>query len=127
VAVAQRGQAEAVVAARVLVVADADQGLGEQADDDREHLVPRQPALAQVLREAAAQLRQALAEIDQARELAGVARAPPLRVVAVLLAPARGWPCGAALQIAGGLGAMTSRWRCGRASVEQARARRSRG
>ena len=88
VAVAQRGQAEALVVARVLLVADADQRGLEQAHDGRQHLLARQAAAAQVGVDARADRRQRAAEREHAVELVRVAHARASAVVAVLLAAA---------------------------------------
>ena len=59
---AQRGEAEGVVGARVLLVADADARGLEQAHDGGEHLVARQAGEREVLADAAADARQRLAK-----------------------------------------------------------------
>src|SRR5581483_4557300 len=89
VAAAERGETERAVRLRVLVVADADQRLVEQAHHGREDLAPRQVARAQVALDALADLRKDLAELEHAAELRPVARVAVQRVIAVLLASAR--------------------------------------
>jgi hypothetical protein len=88
VVVAQGGQAEGAVLAGVLLVADADQGRFEQAHDGGQHLAARQAGPRQVPLDAGANCRQGQAEGDHAVVLDLVARLPPARVVAVLLAAA---------------------------------------
>ena len=92
VAVAQRRQAERAVGAGVFVVADPDQGGVEQPDERRQHrLAPRRGSdrRRQVGLDALPDPRQRRAELEHALELAGIARQPPVGVVAVLLAAAR--------------------------------------
>ena len=89
VAPLQRGQAVGLVLARVLVVADADQGLVEQAHHGGKQLAAAEVVGAQVALDALAQRRQHLAELEHAAELGAVARLAVRRVVAVLLAAAR--------------------------------------
>ncbi len=89
VAPAQRGEAEGVVLARVLVVADADQRAVEQPHHGGEELAPRMVRRAQVALDALAQQRQHLAELEHVAELRVVARLAVRRVIAVLLAAAR--------------------------------------
>ncbi len=88
VIVTDRGQAEALVLARVLGVADPDQGALEQAHDGRQHLLARQAVAPHVGIEPRADLRQRPTENQHAVELVRVAHRAPLGVVAVLLAPA---------------------------------------
>ncbi len=88
VAVAHRGQAEALVVAGVLRVADADQRGLEQAHDGRQHLLARQAAAPEVGLDARADRRQRAAEHQHAVELVRVAHRAPAAVVAVLLAAA---------------------------------------
>src|SRR5687767_12497361 len=85
----QRGESEGFVLARVLVVADADQGPVEQPHHRGEDLAAAQPAGTQVALDALAQRGQRLAELQHAAELGAVARFPVRRVVAILLAPPR--------------------------------------
>src|SRR5690606_37009 len=88
-AVAQRSQAEGTVVARVFGVADPDQGLAHDRHYHRHYLLARKARARQVGAQAPAQLRQCLAERDDAIELALAAHLAPARVVAVLLATAR--------------------------------------
>ena len=94
VRVAQRRQAVRAIRSRVLVVADANQRLLEQPDDRCEHLLARQALAAHVLGGPAADGRQRLREPDHAVVFRFVAHFPPLRVIAILLAPARVAPRG---------------------------------
>ena len=57
--------------------------------DRGEHLLPRQAAKGEIVREPGAHLGEGAGEREQAIELRLVARGAPLRVVAVLLAAAR--------------------------------------
>ena len=102
VRVAQRGQAVAVVAARVVVVADADQRGLQQVHDGGQHLLARQAATRHVLRDALADGRQRPRELHHVLVLRAVAHLAETRVVAVLLAAARVAPGG--LQVAVGRG-----------------------
>src|SRR5690606_7765483 len=86
---AQRREAIGAVRARVLLVAHAYQGRIEQPHDQGEHLLARDAGQSKVGRDTAADGRQRLAEGPHAGELVGVAHAHPVRVVDVLLAPAR--------------------------------------
>jgi hypothetical protein len=71
---AQRREAEGLVLARVLLIADADERLVEQADDGGEHLVARELLALQVALDAIAQQRQHLAELEHVAELGAIAR-----------------------------------------------------
>src|SRR5690606_8581349 len=73
----------------IVDVADADQCFGQQRHDDRQHLLAREARLGQVAAQRATQFWQARAEGHEAIELARAAFGLPLRVVAILLAPAR--------------------------------------
>ena len=64
-----RGQTEALVVARILGVADADQGGLEQAHDRRQHLLPRQTVPAQIGVDARPDARQGAGEDQHAIEL----------------------------------------------------------
>ena len=88
-AIAQRGQAEAAIAARVLGIADAHLRRIQQLHHQREHLLARQARALQVATHAVSQPAQRLAEAQHARVLVIVARAAPVRVIAILLAAAR--------------------------------------
>src|SRR5258706_17021 len=88
VTVAQRGQPEGAVLARVLVVAHADQGLVEEHHHGGEDLPPGEIARAQIAFHALADFREDFAELEHAAELGLVARFAVQRVVAVLLAAA---------------------------------------
>jgi len=94
VPVAEGGQAERPVVARVLLVAHADERGLEQADHGRHHLPPGQAAARQVFVRARADDGQRLAEGEHAAELGLVADGAPARVVPVLLAAARVAPRG---------------------------------
>ena len=89
VPILERGQAERLVGARILLVADANERGFEQPGHGREHLLPRQPGPPQIGRDPPAQPRQRVSERDHARVLGAVALLAPARVIAVLLAPAR--------------------------------------
>jgi hypothetical protein len=89
VPVAQRGQAEGTVVARVGRVADAHQGLGHHRHHDRQYLLAREAGQAQVLAQAPTQPGQGRTELHDPVVLALAAGLDPARVVAVLLAPAR--------------------------------------
>src|SRR6185312_2396714 len=89
VAHAQGGQAVAPVGTGVFLVANADQGFIQQADQHGQDLVRRQAGPTQVTPHASTQARQGSGKRHHLVELALVAQAPPLRVIAVLLAPAR--------------------------------------
>src|SRR5437762_3232582 len=89
VTVAERGQAERRVEARILIVADADERSVEKPDDRRQHLPSRQTARPQVAIHLSPDPRQVLPELDHPAELRGVARLAPRRVIAVLLAAPR--------------------------------------
>ena len=89
VAVAQRRQAERLVVARVLVVADADQRLLEELHHGRHDLRARQAGRRDVGVGPAAQRRQRRGEIEDAVVLRFVADLAPARVIAMLLAAAR--------------------------------------
>src|SRR5258706_624669 len=102
VAPAQRGQAVGAVGARVLVVADPDQGLVEQANHGREQLAAAEISRAQVALDALAQLGQRLAELQHPAEFRLVARFPVRRVVAILLAAPR--VASGGLDVPGGVG-----------------------
>src|SRR5581483_6525940 len=85
----ERGEPEGPVLARVLVVADADQGLVEQAHHRGEDLPAAEILRTQIALHPLADVRKDLAELEHPAELRLVARLPIERVVAVLLAPAR--------------------------------------
>jgi hypothetical protein len=101
VMVTQRGQAERLVGARVLVVADTDQRLVEQVHHARQHALARKPGLLQVARDARAYPRQRLTELQHAFELGCIARRTPGRVIAVLLAAAGIAPGGLEVTVPG--------------------------
>ena len=86
---ANGGQAEALVVARVLGIADPDERGLEQTHHGRQHPLARQAWAAQVGIHARPDLRQCPREHQDPVELVGIADLPPLLVVAVLLAPAR--------------------------------------
>jgi hypothetical protein len=88
VPVAQRGQTERSVRARVLVVAHPDEGLVEQPHHRGEDLSPGQVARAQVALDLLAQGGEDLTELQHPAELRLVARLAIERMVAVLLAAA---------------------------------------
>src|SRR6202171_566319 len=91
---AQGGEPERAVLAGVLVIANADERLGEQGHDRRQDLPPGQVASAQVAFHPLANVGKDLAELEHAAELRLVARRPAQRVVAILLAPPRVAGCG---------------------------------
>src|SRR5213596_427292 len=88
-ALAQGGEAEGAVLARVLVVAHADQRLVEQHHHGGENLAPREIPRAQIALHALADLGEGLAELEHAAELRLVARLAVQGMVAILLAAAR--------------------------------------
>src|SRR5882724_5933479 len=89
VTVAQRGESEGAVLARVLVVAHADQRLVEQHHHGGEDLAPRKVPGAQIALHALADLGEDFAELEHAAEFRLVARLAVQGMVAVLLAAAR--------------------------------------
>src|SRR6266852_387952 len=89
VALAQGGEAEGAVLARVLVVAHADQRLVEQHHHGGEDLAPREIARAQIAFDALADLGEDFDELEHAAEFRLVARLAVQGMVAVLLAAAR--------------------------------------
>src|SRR4029078_318562 len=89
VSVPERRQPERAVGARVLVVADANERLLEQLDDEREDLVARQARAPEILGRPPPDRRQRLREADHAVVLRVVANRAPARMIAVLLASAR--------------------------------------
>src|SRR5258706_5123468 len=88
VAVAQRGESEGTVLARVLVVAHADQGLVQQHHHGGEDLPPGEIPRTQIAFHALADFGEDFAELEHAAELRLVARLAVQGVVAVLLAAA---------------------------------------
>src|SRR5216117_1863074 len=88
-ALAQGGEAEGAVLARVLVVAHADQRLVEQHHHGGEDLAPREIPRAQIALHALADLGKGLAELEHAAEFRLVARLAVQGMVAILLAAAR--------------------------------------
>ncbi|VWC30193.1 hypothetical protein BPS26883_06363 [Burkholderia pseudomultivorans] len=86
---AQRRQPVRLVLARVFRVADARERRVEQPDDRRDDLLARHAGPREVARDAGADTRQRERERGHSRILVRVARRSPLRVIAVLLAPAR--------------------------------------
>jgi hypothetical protein len=89
VPVAQRGQAEAAVCPRILVVAHADAGGIEQAHDRGQDAFAGHTCAGEVVTQAPAQARQCGAERRHALELRAVAHQSPLRVIPVLFAATR--------------------------------------
>src|SRR6267378_2233142 len=89
VTLAQGGEAEGAVRARVLVVANADQRLVEQHHHGSEDLAPREVPGAQIALHAFADLGEDFAELEHAAEFRLVARLAVQGMVAVLLAAAR--------------------------------------
>ena len=87
-AAAQRRQAEALVGAGILFVADAHMLGVEQAHDRGEHGVALDLALPEVGLDALAELGQSLAELAAAVIFGGVLPGAIIGVVAILLAPA---------------------------------------
>src|SRR4051794_8356712 len=86
---AQRGEAEGLVLARVLVVAHADERAIQQPHHRGKELAARMVRGAQIVLDAIAQQRQHLAELEHMPELRVVARVAVGGVIAVLLATAR--------------------------------------
>ena len=84
--VAQRGQPEAAVGPGVFVVADPDQGRLQQAHRGGDDLLLAEGVTAKIGLDLGADRRQGAAEGGHAGELGLVARRPPARVIAVLLA-----------------------------------------
>ena len=89
VAGAHRRQAERLVVARVLLVADANQRLLEELHDGGDDLVARQAGQRDVGVGLPPQRRQRGGEVEDAIVLGLVPYATPARVIAMLLAPAR--------------------------------------
>ena len=89
VPVAQRGQPVGPVLLAVLIIPDADSRIFQQADDAREHLLPRQSGSFEVAVRLFADLRQRLGKGEHAVVLDRVADLAPMRVVAILLAAPR--------------------------------------
>ena len=85
----ERGEAERAVAARVFLVADADQRLLEQRDDGGDDLVEGQDRLGEIARDAPANQRQCRGERGHAVVFRFVADLAPARVIAILLASPR--------------------------------------
>ncbi len=85
-ALAQGGQAEALVGLGVLVVADADGGLLHDPHHRRQHLFARQATAGQVVLDLRAQLGQRPAELGHAAIFGAVAVGAPVGMVDVLLA-----------------------------------------
>ncbi|MNZ28836.1 hypothetical protein D3C78_460760 [compost metagenome] len=88
VAVAQGGQAEGVVVAGILTVANTDQGGVEQADHQGHDFFPVQSWARQLAVQLLAQFRQCIGEGQHARVFVAITKVTPQRVIAVLLAPA---------------------------------------
>src|SRR5258708_5171281 len=86
VPVAQRGQPERSIFARVLLVADARERQLEQLDDRGDDLFSRQAVDSHVACDAASDTRQLPGEPDHAVELVRIADHAPARVVKRLLA-----------------------------------------
>ncbi|MFT3789272.1 MAG: hypothetical protein QM770_24345 [Tepidisphaeraceae bacterium] len=89
VAVLDRGQAEAFVAAGVFVVAHTGERLLQQRDDSGQHLLARQAFQLQVAVHGSAQARKCLREVDDAFVLRFVAGGAEVRVIAGLLSAPR--------------------------------------
>jgi hypothetical protein len=87
VPVAHRRQPERAVLLGVLAVAHADERPLQEADDEREHLLARQPGTGEIALDARADARQRFAEEEDAAVLGLVPLRAETRVVAVLLAP----------------------------------------
>src|SRR5690606_12666427 len=94
------GQAIGAVLARILGVADTDQGDLKQAHGGGQHLFPARAAPGQVVLDALAQTGQGAGESGQALELVLCGMGRPVGMIAVLLAPARIARC--SLNMAGG-------------------------
>src|SRR5688572_29975509 len=84
-----RREPERLVLPGVLVVADADEGCLQQANDGGDDLFPGEAVLAQILIDALANARQRAPERDHVLVFRLVADLPPFGVIAVLLATAR--------------------------------------
>jgi len=89
VMIPERRQAVRMIRPRVLVVADTDQRLLEQADDGGEDALAGERRPFHVGRHPAANARQRRAELDEMVVLRFITRGAPRGVVAVLLASAR--------------------------------------
>src|SRR5206468_4407767 len=92
VAVAERRQSERLVLSRVFLVADANVGRVEEANDRRQHRLaprPRADGGGEIGGDALPDARQRRPELEHALELVGVLGETPLGVIAVLLAAAR--------------------------------------
>src|SRR6202022_143491 len=89
VIIAQRGQAKAVVLFGVFWIADARQRALHQPNHSGQNLVARQAATAQIRIDPLPDQRQCPAETEHVLELGFVTHLTPVRMVAVLLAPAR--------------------------------------
>src|SRR5690348_5000746 len=87
--IVQRRQPIRFVLARVLLVANAQRGLIQQAHHRRQHLLAWQIRQRQIGRDPRADGRQRLRERDHAVVFRGVAHRTPVWVVAILLAPLR--------------------------------------
>src|SRR3954468_17898327 len=85
----ERGQAIRAIVAHVFVVPHPDERAIEQAHDRGEDLAPAEIGGAQVALDTVAKPWQHLAEFEHALEFRAVARLAVLRVIPVLLAPAR--------------------------------------
>src|SRR3954470_4513153 len=102
-AILQRGEAERVILAGILLVADADESRLEELDHGAEHLATRETGAPEISGDGPSQAGKCASEVDQARVLRAVALLPPIRMIAVLLA-ASGVPS-RRLEVPAGVGA----------------------
>ena len=89
VAVADRRQAEVLMLLRVLIVADADQGLLQQRNDGRENFPSRQAGQREMSADRRPEFRQDRRESDDSVVLGALPLGAEARVVPALLPPAR--------------------------------------
>ncbi len=87
-AVAQRGEAEALVVAGIGGIADADEAVVEQPDGGGDHTLIGETAAAQVALDLLAKERQRFGEADESLELGAAAVLRPVGMIAILLAAA---------------------------------------
>src|SRR4029079_12235710 len=89
VTVAEGGEAKGLIAAGILVVADADQRLLEHADGGSTDHVAAQRAPPEITVDAPAEPRQPGRKFEDVLELGLVAPGAPVRVIDILLTVAR--------------------------------------
>src|SRR6476660_1962822 len=85
----QSGEAVAAIVLGVLVVANTNEGLVQQAHNCRQNLLSLGPALGHVLANALADARQSLREVKNALVLVAVSVVLPVGMIAILLATTR--------------------------------------